>query len=59
MGGKMNRRQRLMAMAFMDEVEKDRKKREKKSKAKTKGKKVDEVRTTEKGTNKPWFCGRV
>lgn len=38
-------------MAFMDEVEKDRKKREKKSKAKTKGKKVDEVRTTEKGTN--------
>lgn len=51
MGGKMNRRQRLMAMAFMDEVEKDRKKREKKSKAKTKGKKVDEVRTTEKGAN--------
>lgn len=47
----MNRRQRLMAMAFMDEVEKDRKKREKKSKAKTKGKKVDEVRTTEEGTN--------
>lgn len=47
---KMNRRQRERAMAFMDEVEKDRAKREKKAKrkAKTKGKVADELRTTKK-----------
>lgn len=38
-------------MELMAEIEKDRKKREKKSKAKTKGKKVNEVRTTEEGTD--------
>lgn len=37
----MNRRQRLMAMAFMDEVEKDRKKREKQVKKKPAKKKEE------------------
>ena len=41
----------MRKIAFMEEVEKDRKKREKKSKAKAKGKKVDEIRTTEEGVN--------